>query len=513
MCGILGVASTEGLKNRAARLQFLKMGLDIDSWRGWESTGLALVTQGSLDNPIVYKRALNGRDFIQLNQVEKYLNDIEKYSVAIGHNRAATTGRGSIIDRNAHPFQYGDVTLVHNGHIRNTHQLKDAARGADCLVDSAHVAYSMAFNGEKETLETVDGGFVFVWWNSKEQKLNIARNTERPLHFAFAAKENTLYWASEVEQLLLFMKGIEIDEDAGLLFPAPWNWYQFDLKNLREYTKTPFAKRQGRQMTTTNTFQSGRTGAEVGLGYGWTDEQLEAWEAMATAGTDEETTTSNTETSSTTSNDEIEDIRQELAMERIKDIKQAGVPSTKKRLDRAKAELKKLDLEYGQMKVCDPVSWCKYRNQDNLGSLLARIRHGGQLIEIIQVRHNEYLKYDHWGTVLVDCVNVRYGPNNEKRVIGVVRKEQMAQYLKMKEDHASSSSSTERVYDGPGGMKISRARFLELTTNGCGYCEGDLDPILHGGILWVGSPPSPICPECQENPAVVESLGIQRAVH
>src|SRR5579862_8555722 len=143
MCGIVGCASTEGMKNRSARLDYMKMGLDIGSWRGWESTGLALVGQNAKEAPIVYKRAVNGRDFIQLKIVDKYLNDIEKFPVVIGHNRAATTGRGNIVDHNAHPFQYGKITLVHNGHIRNCHSLKGAAEGAGCQVDSAHVAFSM----------------------------------------------------------------------------------------------------------------------------------------------------------------------------------------------------------------------------------------------------------------------------------------------------------------------------------------------------------------------------------
>ena len=492
MCGIIGVASSEGMKNRSERLHFMKMGLDIDSWRGWESTGLALVPNSSNDAPLVYKRALNGRDFIQLRKVEKYLDDIDKYSVAIGHNRAATTGRGNIVDHNAHPFQYGHITLVHNGHIRNTNDLKGAQEGAQCLVDSAHVAYAMNANGEKETLEQLEGGYVFVWWNSENSTLNMARNTERPMHWAFAAKENTIYWASELTALLHLMRDIPIDEEIGILFPAPWNWYQFNLKDLREFTKTPFVKSQGRRRTHTQT------------GHGSvTCRQERVSKESHTQGTSTHVQTSDPA-------GEIDEIRQSVANDRLKDVKHVGIPTSKKRIERAQTELKKFGLSFNTMKNCVPLTWTKYRNQDNLGSVLARTKEEGYMLEVLQVRHEEYLQYHSLGTLLVDCVNVRNGPTGGPRIVGVVSR-RMKGILEHRASELVDSTETPivRDYDGPDGEKITKAKFLELTSKGCAGCSSDLEPKQHGAIIWVGrTPPAPICPDCAADAGVMELLGM-----
>lgn len=506
MCGIVGVASSEGMKNRSARLQFMKVGLDIDSWRGWESTGMALVPEDPKDPTIVYKRALNGRDFIQLRKVEKYLDDIEKYPVVIGHNRAATTGRGNIVDHNAHPFQYGRITLVHNGHIRNTHELQGAVAGANCLVDSAHVAFAMNANGEKETLEQIEGGFCFVWWNSETGTLNIARNTERPLHMAFAAKENTFYFASELTELLHLLKDVPIDEEAGIMYPAAWSWYQFNLKNLREFTKTPFVKRQGRRNQTTILGAGrGSVGEDISTTEGWTDEELAQWDHLETRNTRQG------RTSAQTFNDreEVEEIRETIANQRLKDVKLAGIPTSKKRIARAKQELKKLGIEYNSMKICTPGAWTKYKNQDSLGSVLARTKTGGHLVEVLQVRQEEYVEYYKANTLLVDCINVRNGPANDFRIVGIVSP-RMKDYLDKRAQNLEAAGSIERAYDGPGGMKITLARFLELTHTGCANCRGDLHPKEHGALLWIAG--SAICPECAGDPAVMELLGIPEHV-
>lgn len=503
------------MKNRSSRLQFMKMGLDIDSWRGWESTGLALVTQGSKDAPIVYKRALNGRDFIQLHQVDKYLSDIDKYAVAIGHNRAATTGRGNIVDHNAHPFQYGRITLVHNGHIRNTQDLKGATAGAQCQVDSAHVAFSMDANGELETLEKIDGGYVLVWWNSDTGTLNIARNTERPLHMAFAEKENTFYWASELTELLHLLKDVQIDEEIGILYPKAWNWYKFNLKDLREFEKVPFVKSQGRQ----NTGQTGHThGGEVGSTIyrgPWTDEDLEAWEAQygQTPSTTHKGRTTTTSTTSESNASEIEEIRQTVANQRLKDAKLSGIPTSKKRISRAKLELRKLGIDYNSLRNCKPLSWCKYKNQTNLGSVLATTKRDGYMVEVLQVRHEQFLEYQKADNLLVDCVNVRNGPNNDVRVVGTVSS-RMKDYLERlknrneaKEDK-TTKGSIERDCDGPNGTKISMARFLELTDCGCVNCRGDIFPKDGNSIIWVGRDDNPVCPECASDPGIMELLGV-----
>ncbi len=508
MCGIIGVASTEGMKNRSNRLQFMKMGLDIDSWRGWESTGLALVPSSLKEDPIVYKRALNGRDFIQLNQVDKYLSDIEKYPVALGHNRAATTGRGNIVDHNAHPFQYGRITLVHNGHIRNTHDLKGAMEGAQCQVDSAQVAWAMNANGEKETLEQIDGGFVLVWWNSETNILNIARNTERPLHMAFADGENTFYWASEFTELLHLLKDVKIDEDIGVLYPQAHNWYKFNLKDLREFERTPFTKRQGRRSQT-----SGRVHGTGAIGGGTdllTDAALAEWEQYENRST---TSTAHiTQTGTTSSSDEIEEIREDISNQREKDSRLAGVPTSRKRIARAKQELHKLGIRYEELRNCVPISWAKYRNQQHLGSIIAKTTREGHPIEVLHIRDDEYKEYKNAKHLLVDCVNVRRGANNDFRLIGVISPRMKAYMLRQAEAKKIEEGAIQRNYNGPNGTKITLDRFKELTKIGCVHCRCDIEPKQHESIVWVGRDDNPLCIDCSGDSDVMELIGFPEHV-
>jgi len=501
------------MQSRSERLNFMKIGLDIDSWRGWESTGIALVGETAKAAPVVYKRAVNGRDFIQLHSVEKYLNDIEKYPVVIGHNRAATTGRGNIVDHNAHPFQYGKITLVHNGHIRNTYDLKGAAQKADCQVDSAHVACAMDQNGEMDTLESVDGGFCFVWWNSELETLNIARNNERPMHMAYAAKENTMYFASEFTALLHLMKDIEIDEDSGIMFPKPMVWYKFSLKDLREYSKTPFAKSQGRQSSRGNTRTIGQHGplslqapetstSKLDL----TDEELSELESLATS-----KDTNQNETS------ELDEIRQELSKERQKDAKQHGVPTSPKRLQRATAELKKLGIRYREMRACIPKTWVKYKNQEGLGTVVAEIRKTGQLVEVLNIRWDQFEMAWRYKVILVDCVNTRIGSKDDVRVVGVLsdkmdrfierRKQQLEEKEKLaRENHRNSvSNSIDRIVPGPNGNRISMARFYELSQDGCANCCQDIYPKDIDDLVWVGD--APVCLNCSTSPGILDLLG------
>src|SRR3569833_418523 len=143
MCGLLGFASTEGISSRSLKQSFFNTGFQmIAADRGMDSSGLALVSSADKP-PLIYKRALDGADFVKTKPVLRFLNDIDKFSVAIGHVRSATAARGDITDWNAHPFQYGHITLVHNGHIRNANDLPNS-KEADSFVDSAMVAYCMA---------------------------------------------------------------------------------------------------------------------------------------------------------------------------------------------------------------------------------------------------------------------------------------------------------------------------------------------------------------------------------
>lgn len=518
MCGLLGFATTEKLKSRSLRKSFLFTGFPmIATRRGMESSGIALVEEGVKD-PLIYKKALWGGDFIMHQPTVRLINDIERYSVGLGHVRAATTGRGNVTDFNAHPFQYDHITLVHNGHIRNANQLP-GARGANCEVDSAMVAYSMAKNGEIETLTGVEEGFVFIWWNSNNGTLNIARNNERPLHMAYIEKENSFFWASELTALAHLLDEANIDEKSGgILYPGTMVWYQYNLKDLRQVKKVPFVSSQGWRQS------SSRVGLAQGPWSGPTGEMGPKYEGQGIAEWDDETEdTSQTKTSSTdlrigtkAGGSELDEIREQIKQQRGKDAKQNGIPTSAKRKARAEKELGKLGLTFQQLKMVEPFSWTQYHNQREYGSVLGQMRSApSHIVEVVNMRKTDYEACLQRRILAVRVSNVKAGagPDGKPRVVGVLAPEWFAKYVKREPAQDVDTAGTKAdlptiVFDhrGPGGALITRQKFLELAVHGCANCKRDLDPTEHESLIWVGTPPDPICKGCQ-TPGIMESLG------
>ena len=109
MCGIVGYTG-----HRQA-YPIVITGLRRLEYRGYDSTGLALLNQGLN----VYKK--KGR---VANLEESIIGKDLKATIGIGHTRWATHGEPS--DRNAHPHQSksGKLAMIHNGIIENYAQIK-----------------------------------------------------------------------------------------------------------------------------------------------------------------------------------------------------------------------------------------------------------------------------------------------------------------------------------------------------------------------------------------------------
>lgn len=192
MCGIVGIISLDGLQNWQARQTWMNKALFVDTLRGKDSTGIACIplAEDKGEEVIVYKKAVNGADFIELGRTEKLLHDIDKYRCVIGHNRAATAGK--INTRNAHPFQQGSITMVHNGTMTYWTGLDHSFD-----VDSEAICHALSIKPAKEVLEQLDGAYALVWHDSLDDTIHFARNDERPFHFAYSKDKATLLFASE----------------------------------------------------------------------------------------------------------------------------------------------------------------------------------------------------------------------------------------------------------------------------------------------------------------------------
>ncbi len=115
MCGIVGYVGNSNAKD------FLVEGLSKLEYRGYDSTGIAVVNKGKVT---VVKH--KGR----LANLEKDLTVIDADgTVGIGHTRWATHGEPSDVNSHPHQSSKGDITVVHNGIIENYLELREWLKG------------------------------------------------------------------------------------------------------------------------------------------------------------------------------------------------------------------------------------------------------------------------------------------------------------------------------------------------------------------------------------------------
>ena len=178
MCGIVGIISKNQNGFQHVHTSIFTEMLLADILRGSDSTGCFGVTRKGIVE--ILKADVHAADFIRLEQYDKFKTRIwRSYSAVIGHNRSATFGK--ISADNAHPFKDGNITLVHNGTISNSHKLKKNVE-----VDSMAIAHTINSNEVDKALESIDGPFALGWHDEKSKTINLARNNMsggRPLHY------------------------------------------------------------------------------------------------------------------------------------------------------------------------------------------------------------------------------------------------------------------------------------------------------------------------------------------
>jgi hypothetical protein len=274
MCGIMGLYGADLNYNSNTKREFVDKGLLLSQWRGADSTGVALLSKKG--NPQVYKRAIRAHDFIELNTYRSMLGNVwDSYGV-IGHTRSKT--QGQVVDSNAHPFQYGHITLVHNGSIQNGINLvdhKDRLKDPP-TVDSAFIAHAMSVMEPDQVLPKIQGAYSLVWWDERDSSLHFARNDQRPMWWAFAKDKKMLYYASQRNFLNLLTNECNIEAlDNAVYSTKVHTHYVFKTpNNVTEYESLPFvdpsqakgrrfgkAKKSKHQAAASNTNQSGWSGA------------------------------------------------------------------------------------------------------------------------------------------------------------------------------------------------------------------------------------------------------------
>ena len=210
MCGIVGTIALTDEVHYNARQHFLKYALIMDTIRGADSTGIINVSKKfSVQQS---RTTMAGNAFVA---TKGYKNVAKDGWCTIGHNRAATAG--SVKVANAHPFRFGPITLVHNGTLYKAGSSLPTF-DSKLEVDSMQIALALSLcePGEADgVLEQIDGAFALVWTDERDRSINMARNANRPLHFAINNAKSLLTFMSDGHMLTTILKSFGTDPARG----------------------------------------------------------------------------------------------------------------------------------------------------------------------------------------------------------------------------------------------------------------------------------------------------------
>lgn len=163
--------------------------------RGKDATGIFTPKTGIVKNNIEAKEFIND---------VKLISKVKKDNVLIGHVRAKTIGHNSV--ENAHPFEYGDITLAHNGTLENHLELTSvySLKSSDYKVDSQVLAkcieINFKFDDKVKALEQYQGAVATLFYNKSENILYAYHDNKRPLYYGFVDKTE-LYISSIKDSL------------------------------------------------------------------------------------------------------------------------------------------------------------------------------------------------------------------------------------------------------------------------------------------------------------------------
>lgn len=191
MCGLVGVINPVTLQHD----KWFSQALIVDQLRGHHSTGAFVSDAGG--SVTWHKQAVTGSEFVLTPEYVSMMRPANLRGY-VGHNRWATMG--SVNDTNAHPFNHGDITLVHNGTLSEHH--KDAVPMA-FGTDSEGIAYALSQEGAntESILGELSGAFALVWHDLHDNCIRIVRNSERELWWAKCSVHDTILFASEPKML------------------------------------------------------------------------------------------------------------------------------------------------------------------------------------------------------------------------------------------------------------------------------------------------------------------------
>jgi len=188
MCGIIGIASNKSVTENI--IQSLKK----LEYRGYDSAGIATIT-----NNLINEKKCTGR----VDGLEKILFENPSNGLlGIGHVRWATHGTPSQV--NAHPHSSDEVSVVHNGIIENSNELKKTLEikgyKFKSQTDTEVITFLLTdflkdfelIEAINNTLEKLSGSFALGIIFKKYNNIVVGARRGSPLAVGYGAEENYL---------------------------------------------------------------------------------------------------------------------------------------------------------------------------------------------------------------------------------------------------------------------------------------------------------------------------------
>jgi len=182
MCGIFGTYHSHAMDQKQKAI-FWNM-FQVGVVRGHHGTGLFAVAKDEVKH---IKAGGPPHTLFWKEEFKEFDKHLDESNLIVGHHRYAT--KGKVSDENAHPFQHGHITLVHNGTIHSGLDVKQDE------VDSDKLCKAIADVGVRKAFSKISGAYACVWYDAKEKKLFFLKNSQRPL--SIAKVHGNFYWASE----------------------------------------------------------------------------------------------------------------------------------------------------------------------------------------------------------------------------------------------------------------------------------------------------------------------------
>lgn len=233
MCGIVGYVGTPNPQNSHQALPILVNALARMEYRGYDSSGVAVVSSGAITAEKKAGKLDNLRAAIDADLADTPATLAG--ATGIGHTRWATHGRPN--DQNAHPHLSfdGRVAIVHNGIIENFAPLRAEleAEGIELVseTDSEVAAHllALAYNSGPTagdfvesalaTLRRLDGAFTLLFTHADHPGMIVAARRSTPLIVGVGQGE--MFLGSDVAAFIEHTnQAVELGQDTAVILTA-----------------------------------------------------------------------------------------------------------------------------------------------------------------------------------------------------------------------------------------------------------------------------------------------------